>query len=130
MPTLITISINRLSLKDDTESEITEFFDELRRDATVSKEQIQQMANSFKGASETMVEVMARLKSAMEEIKTLNKTVSTLMENNKMLVETIKAMGGSPPEAKETPKKCPHCGNLHKKPFDEHCRKLKENKSS
>lgn len=128
-------SINSLSLKDDTESEITEFFDKLRRDATVSKEQIQQMANSFKGASETMGEVMARLKSAMEEIKTLNKTVSTLMENNKMLVETIKAMGGSPPEAKETPKtphpnKCPHCGNLHKKPFDEHCRKLKKNNSS
>jgi methyl-accepting chemotaxis protein len=109
-------------LKDDTESEITEFFDKLRRDATVSKEQIQQMANSFKGASETMGEVMARLKSAMEEIKTLNKTVSTLTENNKMLVETIKAMGGTPPEAKETPKaphpnKCPHCGNLHKKAF-------------
>jgi hypothetical protein len=94
------------------------------------------MANSFKGASETMGEVMARLKSAMEEIKTLNKTVSTLTENNKMLVETIKAMGGTPPEAKETPKaphpnKCPpHCGNLHKKPFDEHCsRKLKKNNS-
>ena len=84
-------SINSLSLKEDTESEVTEFFDELRRDATVSKEQIQQMANLVKGATETMGEVMARLKSAMEEIKTLNKTVSTLTKNNKLLVETIKA---------------------------------------
>lgn len=43
---------------------------------------------------------MSRLKTALEEIKTLNKTVATLTQTNKQLVEAIAAMGGKQPEQK------------------------------
>ena len=36
------------------------------------------MATSFKGATETVAEVMSRLKTAMEENKTLSKAVADL----------------------------------------------------
>ena len=60
----------------------------------VNNKQLQQMATSFKGATDVASEVMSRLKTAMEEIKTLNKTVATLTQTNKQLVEAITKMGG------------------------------------
>ena len=60
----------------------------------INNEQLQQMATSFKGATDVASEVMDRLKTAMDEIVKLNKTVANLTQTNKTLVETIAAMGG------------------------------------
>jgi hypothetical protein len=97
----------------------------------INNEQLQQMATSFRGATDVASEVMSRLKTALEEIKTLNKTVATLTQTNKQLVEAIAAMGGKQPEQKSggtSSGKCPHCYNFHKMPFEEHCFKLNEDK--
>ena len=53
----------------ENDGKVSEYFEQFRRDAMVNLEQIQQMASSFKGAAETMAEVMDRLKAAHEEIK-------------------------------------------------------------
>ena len=81
-----------------------EVFEEIRRDAMVNTEQIQLMATLFKGATNTMTEVIERLKTAMEDNKVLTRTVSTLTNTNKQLVETNKqlttalaALGGKAP---------------------------------
>jgi uncharacterized protein YukE len=75
-------------------TDVNELLETIRRDAMVGTEQIQQMATSFKGATETMSEVMDRLKTAMDQIKILNNTVATLTVTNKQLADTIKTMGG------------------------------------
>jgi hypothetical protein len=138
------------SIHNITESlsqEVSEFFEEFRRDAIVGSEQIQQMAQTFKGATETMSTVLERLKAAMEENATLTKTVATLMatnkqltENNKTLAEALKALG-----AKGTPEggggwqkkyhhsnpkgdKCNICNKPHAKPFKDVCFELEANK--
>lgn len=100
----------------------------------INNEQLQQMATAFKGATDVSEEVMQRLKTAMEEISKLNKTVATLTQTNKTLVETIAAMGGGKKSDDKEERssagsgKCPHCHNFHKKPFEEHCFKLNEDK--
>ena len=76
------------------------------------------------------------IKTAMDEIVKLNKTVAKLTQTNKTLVETIAAMGGArKTDIKENQErspagsgKCPHCHNFHKKPFEEHCFKLNDEK--
>jgi methyl-accepting chemotaxis protein len=77
-------------------TEVSELLEEIRRDAMVGNEQIQQMATSFKGATDTMSEVMDRLKTALDQIKVLTATNKTSVESNKQLADTIKAYcGGS-----------------------------------
>ena len=82
----------------------TELFEEFKRDSMANSEQIQQMATSFKGATDTMSEVIERLKTAMEENKVLTKTITTLtntnkqlVESNKQLAEALTAIGGKKP---------------------------------
>jgi hypothetical protein len=72
--------------------EITEFFDDLRRDAIVGREQIQQMSEAFTGASSALKETMNRLKETTARIVTLNKTAATLTKTNKQLTESNKQL--------------------------------------
>ena len=123
-------------------TDVNELLETIRRDAMVGTEQIQQMATSFKGATETMSEVMDRLKTAMDQIKILNNTVATLTATNKQLADTIKTMGGkaaaAPKEdeqkrstARETNpdnEKCPICDNVHGKPWKDYCWELEKNR--
>jgi DNA repair exonuclease SbcCD ATPase subunit len=124
-------------------TEVLELLEEIRRDAMVGNEQIQQMATSFKGATDTMSEVMDRLKTALDQIKVLTATNKTLVESNKQLTDTIKALGGKaaakPPEKEErapTPsikesnpdgEVCPICDKVHQKPFKDYCCALAKN---
>jgi DNA repair exonuclease SbcCD ATPase subunit len=137
-------SIN--SINETNSADITDFMDELRRDTAVSQEQIQQMSTAFKGTAETMSEVMDRLKQAMDEIKVLNNTVSTLTTANKQLADALKALGGkqpanptnpNPPDRKRLPpgketnpegEKCTICDKIHGKPFTDYCYELDKNK--
>ena len=52
----------RGATRQQAQMEVTQFFEELRRDAIVGTEQIQQMSEAFTGATGTMKEVMERLK--------------------------------------------------------------------
>jgi DNA repair exonuclease SbcCD ATPase subunit len=137
-------SVNNLT--ESSNQDVSEFFEEFRRDAIVGSEQIQQMAQTFRGATETMGTVMERLKAAMEENATLTKTVATLTasnkqltDSNKTLAEALKALG-----AKNTPdggggwqkkyhhsnpkgEKCNICGKPHAKPFKDVCFELEAN---
>ena len=125
-------SINEM--KEATGDEIKEYFDEWRRDTVSGQEQISQMAASFKGATATATEIMARLKSSQENNRELVASNKQLADTNKMLVEIIKSMGGNVKinaqgvAEKPEQKKCPHCNNQHKQPFDDHCWKLEKNK--
>ena len=84
------------------------YFDDFRCKVVASNEQIQQMAQSFKGAANTMSEVMDRLKTAMATISTQEKTIANLTNTNKQLIEnntkvaTALAAGGGK-VVKETP---------------------------
>jgi rubrerythrin len=123
-------------------TDVNELLDTIRRDAVVGTEQIQQMATSFKGATETMSEVMDKLKTAMDQIKVLNNTVATWTATNKQLADTIKAMSGKAATtlkedgekcstARETNpdnEKCPICDNVHGKPWKDYCWELEKNK--
>jgi DNA repair exonuclease SbcCD ATPase subunit len=135
------------NITESSSQEVSEFFEEFRRDAIVGSEQIQQMAQTFKGATETMSTVLERLKAAMEENATLTKTVAMLTatnkqltDNNKTLAEALKALG-----AKGTPEggggwqkkyhhsnpkgdKCNICNKPHAKPFKDVCFELETNK--
>jgi DNA repair exonuclease SbcCD ATPase subunit len=135
------------NITESSSQEVSEFFEEFRRDAIVGSEQIQQMAQTFKGATETMSTVLEQLKAAMEENATLTKTVATLTatnkqltENNKTLAEALKALG-----AKGTPEggggwqkkyhhsnlkgdKCNICNKPHAKLFKDVCFELEANK--
>jgi hypothetical protein len=108
---------------------INNISEEMLEEGRINNEQLQQMATSFKGATDVASEVMSYLKTALEEIKTLNKTVATMAQTNKQLVEAIAAMGGKQPEQKSGVTgsgKCPHCYNFYKMPFEEHCFKLND----
>jgi DNA repair exonuclease SbcCD ATPase subunit len=113
----------------------------------VNSEQIQQMASSFKGAAETMAEVMDRLKAAQEEIKTLNRTVENLSKSNVTLTNTNKKLsealannrgGEKNASAGATAKggkgtnpnseRCPICNMIHGMPFKDFCWELETNK--
>eukprot|EP00956_Cyclotella_meneghiniana_P030259 scaffold75592_cov75-Cyclotella_meneghiniana.AAC.5 len=67
-------NVNKREQMDD----MSDQFADMMKDAMVGSEQINQMATSFKGATETVAEVMSRLKTAMEENKTLSKAVADL----------------------------------------------------
>ena len=155
-------SINQMTEQtaDDEaqDREVTQYLEDLRRDALVGNEQIQQMSEAFTGAATTMKEVMERLKASQAEVKkltelvaTLTKTNATLTEtnkqltaNNKTLTETIKKGGGAaaPAENKgggqwksaaqrSNPEKegCNICGIPHAKPFVKFCWELEVNAS-
>lgn len=114
---------------------MSEFMEDLMQTSTTNNEQIQQMAAAFQGTAATMSEVMDRLKAVMDENKSLVKSVATLTETNKQLVETIKIMGGKAnteqPKGIGGPREygiCTHCSKLHRKPFDDHCHTLEKNK--
>jgi DNA repair exonuclease SbcCD ATPase subunit len=126
--------------------EISEFFEEFRRDAILGNEQIQQMTQSFRGAADSMGQIMKRLKASMEENKVLVDTVAKsnkqLTKNNKTLADALKALGGgqaggiqtSPVTGKKyhysnpTGEKCPICNRPHAKPFNKKCYELESNK--
>jgi archaellum component FlaC len=105
------------NIEDD--GEVSEYFEQFRRDAMVNSEQIQQMASSFKGAAETMAEVMDRLKAAQEEIKTLNRTVENLTKSNATLTNTNTAGTASKGGKGTNPnsERCPICNMIHGMPF-------------
>ena len=128
--------------------EVTEFFQELRNDALVGKEQINQMKEAFTGATTTMKEVMNRLKEANNTIKELQNNNKLLVEankeltaSNKVLAETIKSIGkgqagaGEGGEKQQKPsqrtnpnrEKCPICNVPHAKPFADYCWELPKN---
>jgi len=123
-------SINQLT--ESNSHDITDFMDEVRSNSTNSSEQIQQIAAAFQGTADTMSEVMDRLKSAMDENKVLAKSVATLTETNKQLVETIKALGGktpaTPSPTNKTFGKCTICDKFHKLPERDHCHSLEKNR--
>lgn len=133
------------NIEDD--GEVSEYFEQFRRDAMVNSEQIQQMASSFKGAAETMAEVMDRLKAAQEEIKTLNRTVENLTKSNLTLTNTNKKLsealannrggernasaGAAAKGGKGTnpnSERCPICNMIHGMPFKDFCWELETNK--
>jgi DNA repair exonuclease SbcCD ATPase subunit len=135
------------NIQEQGSQEITEFFDELRRDAIVGREQIQQMSEAFMGASSVLKETMARLKETMAQIATLNKTVTTLTNTNKQLTESnkqlanaLKSLGGKKGETSGDDKKsdgtrrapqhwhaCNICGEKHRKPFKTYCLEIEAN---
>lgn len=147
-------SVNQMQEQRDSQQEVTEYFEGLRRDALVGNEQIQQMSEAFTGAATTMKEVMERLKASQAEVKksndivvaltktnaTLTESNKELTENNKTLVEAIKAGGGGTPTGsgggtgktlaqRTNPEKerCNICGLPHAKPFVKHCWELEAN---
>jgi DNA repair exonuclease SbcCD ATPase subunit len=134
---------NVVQKKTEAATDVTDLLDTIRRDAMVGSEQIQQMATSFKGATDTMGEVMDRLKMALDQIKTLNNTIATLMATNKQLTDTIKILGGKTPtpqkeevlrqpSAKETNpnnEKCPLCEKVHGMPWQDNCWLIEKNKN-
>jgi GTP1/Obg family GTP-binding protein len=75
------------NIQEQDAQDISAYFDDFRREAVASNEQIQQMAQSFKGAANTMSEVMDRLKTAMATISTQEKTIANLTNTNKQLIE-------------------------------------------
>ena len=117
------------------------------------------MAQSFQGATNTMSEIMDRLKTAMSTIEVQNKTIANLTETNKQLMSNnsnltsaLAAMGGkAPPIKKNTaaggkdvksmtdeervettnPQKhvCSICKQVHAKPFREWCLEIEANKN-
>lgn len=96
------------NIQQQDAQDISAYFDDFRREAVASNEQIQQMAQSFKGAANTMSEVMDRLKTAMATISTQEKTIANLTNTNKQLIENnsklaaaLAAGGGK--VVKETP---------------------------
>jgi hypothetical protein len=48
----------RGAAQHEAQMEVSQYFDELRRDALMGKEQIQQMSEAFTGAATTMKEVI------------------------------------------------------------------------
>jgi DNA repair exonuclease SbcCD ATPase subunit len=153
-------SINQMTEQPDDaqDREVTQYLEDLRRDALVGNEQIQQMSEAFSGAATTMKEVMERLKASQAEVKkltdlvaTLTKTNATLTENNKQLTSSIKTLteaikkgGTAAPGAenkgggqwksaaqKSNPDKegCTICGIPHAKPFVKYCWELEANAS-
>ncbi len=124
-------------------ADVSELLEEIRRDAMVGNEQIQQMATSFKGATDTISEVMDRLKTALDQVKVLTATNKTLVETNKQLADTIKTLGGKAttktPEKEDRPpvpsikesnpngEVCPICDKVHQKPFKDYCWALAKN---
>ena len=138
-------SINNIQEKETDNKEITEFFEEFRRDAMVGTEQINQMAQAFTGAADASKELADRLKTAMATIETQNKTIATLTntnkqltDNNTKLAEALKKAGGGgggyrpryqQQNQNQEGKKCHICGNAHKEPFEDECWVLKKNKN-
>lgn len=127
-------SVNSMT-ENNNGHDITEFMEDLRINSTTSNEQIQQIATAFKGTSETLSEVLDRLKSAMDENKVLLQTVErltetnkTLANTNKTLTNTISTMGGKSTALTVERGKCPHCDAVHAKPFIDTCWKLEKNK--
>jgi hemerythrin superfamily protein len=61
---------------------INSLTEQMMEEKRINTKQQQQMATSFKGATDVASEVMimSRLKTAMEEIKVLNETVATLTQ--------------------------------------------------
>jgi DNA repair exonuclease SbcCD ATPase subunit len=138
----------RGATRQQAQMEVTQFFEELRRDAIVGMEQIQQMSEAFTGAAGTMKEVMERLKEANAEIKTLTQVnanltnqIKQLTENNKTLAAALKDLGGKRMDAGNTRtggrggasnlngEKCNICKMVHQKPFQDHCWELERNAS-
>ena len=130
----------------ETQVEVSQYFDELRRDALVGNEQIQQMSEAFTGAAGTMKEVMERLKEANAEIKSLTQinanltnNIKQLTENNKTLAAALKELsgkkgdtggtrtGGRGGNSNPNGEKCNICKMVHQKPFKDHCWELERN---
>jgi DNA repair exonuclease SbcCD ATPase subunit len=148
-------SVNQMQEQNSAQQDVTQYFEDLRRDALVGNEQIQQMSEAFDGAATTMKEVMERLKASQAEVMKLNeivaaltKTNATLTEsnkqlttNNKVLAEAMKTGGGETPTGgggggtgktlaqKTNPERelCNICGLPHAKPFLKHCWELGAN---
>jgi predicted transcriptional regulator len=72
--------------------EVTQYLEDLQRDALVGNEQIQQMSEAFSGAATTMKEVMERLKASQAEVKKLTDLVAMLTKTNATLTETNKQL--------------------------------------
>ena len=80
---------------------------------------------------------------ALDQIKTINNTIATLMATNKQLTDTIKILGGKTPtpqkeevlrqpSAKETNlnnEKCPLCEKVHGMPWQDNCWLIEKNKN-
>ena len=138
----------RGTTEQQAEMDVTKYFDELRRDALVGTEQIQQMSEAFTGAAGTMREVMERLKEANTEIKTLTQInanltnqIKQLTENNKTLATALKELGGKKTDtggnrtggrggaSNPNGEKCNICKMVHQKLFKDHCWELERNAS-
>ena len=98
------------------------------------------MMGAFKGASDTLTEIMVHLKMALAHFDTLNKTVAISTKTNKQLSKTIKTFGGAikrklanekpdnPQSRNQWGAKCPICDKPHKQPFKEYCWEIEANK--
>ena len=126
--------------------DVSDFFEELRKDAIVGNEQINQMTQAFKGATDTMGETLERLKTALATIDSQNKVIANLTntnkqltENNTKLAESI-AKGSNGDDGSRSNRgrykrgngndddKCPICGGKHTKPYLTKCWELEANK--
>jgi methyl-accepting chemotaxis protein len=127
--------------EDSGGREITDFFDEFRRDAMVGHEQIQQMAGTFQKASDALRETTARLKEAHATIQKLTTSNATLVETNAKLTATNQQLtkklanhGGKGAENKEEEQvekkkfKCKLCNDWHPRPAGQYCKELERNK--
>lgn len=103
-------SANNVQEQRGGKDDVTEFFDEFRRDALVGKEQIQQMASTFNGAAGALSKTMEQLKVLTETVEKQEKTIATLTATNKQLTETNASLtkllgngtGGKPADEKPT----------------------------
>jgi DNA repair exonuclease SbcCD ATPase subunit len=134
--------------KKSDEVEVSDFFEEFRRDAMVGREQIQQVSTVAQGAADALKEITARLSEAMATIKTQQTTISTLTNTNKQLADTIAEMkkgGGGGGRGNTNANKnrdrqkkvdddgdvqfakCPICEQVHRAPAKKYCYELECN---
>ena len=122
------------------EVEVSDFFDEFRRDAMVGREQIQQVSAVAKGAADALRELTDRLKDALATIKVQQETISTLTKTNKQLADSIaeikKGGGKGIPNPRNREKqgdgdrhlgKCAVCEQTHRMPAKKYCYELECN---
>lgn len=130
--------------------DVSNFFEELRKDAIVGNEQINQMTTAFKGATETMGETLDRLKTALATIDSQNKVIANLTNTNKQLTDNNTKLtdavakgntgGGGDNGGRQRfnrrgnndtssdGEKCPICKGQHTKPHLTKCWELESNK--
>jgi DNA repair exonuclease SbcCD ATPase subunit len=131
--------------RKESEVEISDFFDEFRRDAMVGREQIQQVSTVTQSATNALKDLTERLKEAMATIKTQQTTIATLTNTNKQLSDTIaefkKGAGGkgnsnngnrhrqkkTEDENESNFAKCPICEQVHRAPARKYCYELECN---